>query len=104
MIQSKIQVEDLKAKERFLIVVFDFQHGVLTIEDMAEIGVPDNDRSHLMESIKDLPKATTIAQQGLENAEENGKDEHTTVVKPKLPTVEQWLKDIDLEDYKEIFR
>lgn len=71
------------------------------MDDMAEIGIPDNDRSHLMESIKDLPKAPTIAQ--FESVDKSGKDE-ATVAKPKLPTVEQWLSDIDLEDYKEVFR
>lgn len=70
---------------------------------MAEIGIPDNDRSHLMESIKDLPKAPTLAQQGLEYADHNGKDEET-ISKHKLPTIEQWLKDIDLEEYKDIFK
>lgn len=73
------------------------------MEDMAEIGIPDNDRSHLMESIKDLPKAPTLAEQGLENHDQNGKDDEAPS-KPKLPTIEQWLKDIDLEEYKEVFR
>lgn len=66
---------------------------------MAEIGIPDNDRSHLMETIKDLPKALTIYDLYPSNdAESEGK-----VIK-KLPTVDQWLDDIRLEDYKEVFR
>lgn len=87
------------AKKKLNIFSHFSQHGVLNMDDMAEIGIPDNDRSHLMESVKDLPKASTIYDLYPSNdPEKDGK-----VIK-KFPSVDQWLKDISLEEYKETFR
>lgn len=79
---------------------------------METIGIPDNDRSHLMESVKDLPLALTnydhhkvredIAREKLSSSSQNGSTNGTTAV-PAL-TVEQWLADIKLEEYKEVFK
>ncbi|XP_063706321.1 ankyrin repeat and sterile alpha motif domain-containing protein 1B [Culicoides brevitarsis] len=89
----------------------DYLHGVLTIDDMETIGIPDNDRSHLMESIKDLPLALTNADHhklreekaraALESKTTNGLTNGSLV--PPL-TVDQWLADIKLEEYKEVFK
>uniref|UniRef100_A0A336M8M0 CSON011251 protein n=1 Tax=Culicoides sonorensis TaxID=179676 RepID=A0A336M8M0_CULSO len=96
----------------------DYLHGVLTMDDMETIGIPDNDRSHLMESIKDLPLALTnydhlkIREDAAKLAHDQSKSSQngsngtsmngTCSVSPL--TVEQWLADIKLEEYKDIFK
>lgn len=97
------------------------------MEDMEVICIPDNDRSHLMESIKDLPKALTLQdqqtkrqQQAIEeqskqssqnnssslNSNGNSNSSHNNGAAVSIPslTVEQWLTDIRLEEYKDVFR
>lgn len=85
---------------------------------MESIGIPDNDRSHLMESVKDLPLALTnydhlklredAARLALEkSSSQNGSSSNNgmngTSLVPPL-TVEQWLVDIKLEEYKDVFK
>lgn len=93
------------------------------MDDMETIGIPDNDRSHLMESIKDLPLALTnydnlkvredaaraaleqskSSQNGSSNNSSSNNGMNGTSLVPPL-TVEKWLVDIKLEEYKDIFK
>lgn len=86
---------------------------------MEKIGIPDNDRSHLMESIKDLPLALTnydhlkVREDAVRSEQSNKSSQNesssscngvngTNLVPPL--TVEQWLADVKLEEYKEVFK
>lgn len=86
---------------------------------METIGIPDNDRSHLMESIKDLPLALTnydhlkvredaarVALEQSTKSSQNGSSQNGINGTSQVPplTVEQWLADIKLEEYKEVFK
>lgn len=76
---------------------------------METIGVPDNDRSHLMESIKDLPLALTNYDHHKlreEHAKANQTSQNGSVNGSLVNqlTVDQWLTDIKLEEYKDVFK
>lgn len=68
---------------------FNFQNGILHDEDIEIIGVPAADRTKLSEAIALLPYAKPI----IENNNENSN-----------LSIAQWLHEIKLDEYADVFR
>jgi hypothetical protein len=80
----------------------DFLHGIIDEQDLPVIGIPEADRTKLMEAIvQQLPKASKLDN----NALNNGNHHPNGGALPESAiTVEQWLKQIKLEEYIEMFK
>jgi ankyrin repeat and SAM domain-containing protein 1 len=75
----------------------DFINGLVTNENDLEVcGIPVRDRSRMLNEILKLPKPPTLMDSRQHNRLNN--NQHP------VPTVDQWLASIQLEDYTDVFR
>lgn len=75
----------------------DFINGLVTNENDLEVcGIPVKDRQRMLNEILKLPKPPTLVDSRLNNKLNN--NQHP------VPTVDQWLASIQLEDYTDVFR
>jgi hypothetical protein len=86
----------------------DFLHGIIDEQDLPIIGIPEADRSKLMDAItQQLPKASKLEiNNNLNNNNINGNGNHSNSngTMPPIITVEQWLQQIKLDEYIEVFK
>ncbi|XP_049878320.1 ankyrin repeat and SAM domain-containing protein 1A-like isoform X2 [Pectinophora gossypiella] len=73
----------------------DFINGILDENDLREIGIEENDRQKILESAKQLP---------LKIAEISNNYNNNNISKNQYESVEDWLKNINLEQYNDTFR
>jgi ankyrin repeat and SAM domain-containing protein 1 len=75
----------------------DFINGLVTNENDLEVcGIPVRDRSRMLNEILKLPKPPTLMDSRQHNRLNN--NQHP------VPTVDQWLASIQLEDYIDVFK
>lgn len=75
----------------------DFMNGLIMNENDLEVcGIPVKDRQLLLNEIMKLPKPPTLADASKHNKLNN--NQHP------VPTVDQWLASIQLEDYVDVFK
>lgn len=75
----------------------DFMNGLITNENDLEVcGIPVQDRQKLLREIGRLPKPPTLMDASKNNKLNN--NQHP------VPTVDQWLASIQLEEYTDVFK
>lgn len=72
-----------------------FQNGILDDNDLREMGIEENDRQKILESAKQLP---------LKIAEISNNHNNNNISKNQNESVEDWLRNINLELYNDTFR
>ncbi|XP_059061137.1 uncharacterized protein LOC131854026 [Achroia grisella] len=73
----------------------DFINGILDENDLREMGIEENDRHKIVESSKQLP---------LKIAEISNNHNNNNISKNQNESVEEWLRNINLEQYNDTFR
>ncbi|XP_047508420.1 ankyrin repeat and SAM domain-containing protein 1A-like isoform X8 [Pieris napi] len=72
----------------------EFVNGILDENDLREMGIEENDRQKILESSKQLPLKIT----------EISNNHNNNVIKNQYGSVDEWLRNINLEQYSETFR
>ncbi|CAG4976134.1 unnamed protein product [Colias eurytheme] len=72
----------------------DFVNGILDENDLREMGIEENDRQKILESSKQLP--LKIA--------EISNNHNNNLIKNQNESVDEWLRNINLEQYSDTFR
>ncbi|CAK1542600.1 unnamed protein product [Leptosia nina] len=72
----------------------EFINGILDENDLREMGIEENDRQKILESSKQLPLKIT----------EISNNHNNNVIKNQYGSVDEWLRNINLEQYSETFR
>ncbi|XP_075981966.1 uncharacterized protein LOC142980456 isoform X2 [Anticarsia gemmatalis] len=73
----------------------DFINGILDENDLREMGIEENDRQKILESAKQLPLKIT---------EISNNHNNNNISKSQNESVEEWLRNINLELYSDTFR
>ncbi|XP_068623156.1 uncharacterized protein [Battus philenor] len=73
----------------------DFINGILDENDLREMGIEENDRQKILESAKQLPLKIT---------EISNNHNNNNISKNQNETVDEWLRNINLEQYSDTFR
>lgn len=74
---------------------FLLQNGILDENDLREMGIEENDRQRILESAKQLPLKITEISNNYNN---------NNISKNQNESVEEWLRNINLEIYNDTFR
>lgn len=75
----------------------EFLNGLINNEtDLEVCGIPEKDRHLLLNEITNLPRPPTLIESSMNNKLNN--NQHP------IPTVDQWLTSIKLEDYIDVFK
>ncbi|KPJ14788.1 Ankyrin repeat and SAM domain-containing protein 1A [Papilio machaon] len=73
----------------------EFINGILDENDLREMGIEENDRQKILESAKQLPLKIT---------EISNNHNNNNISKNQNETVDEWLRNINLEQYSDTFR
>nr|XP_021185740.2 ankyrin repeat and sterile alpha motif domain-containing protein 1B isoform X2 [Helicoverpa armigera] len=73
----------------------DFVNGILDENDLREMGIEEHDRQKILESAKQLPLKIT---------EISNNHNNNNISKSQNESVEEWLRNINLEQYSDTFR
>ncbi|XP_063537923.1 uncharacterized protein LOC134747247 isoform X2 [Cydia strobilella] len=73
----------------------DFVNGILAENDLREMGIEESDRQRILESAKQLPLKITEISNNYNN---------NNISKNQNESVEEWLRNINLEIYSDTFR
>lgn len=72
-----------------------FQNGILDENNLRQMGIEENDRQKILESAKQLPLKIT---------EISNNHNNNNISKSQNESVEEWLRNINLEQYNDTFR